>query len=49
MTIPETVMFSVFHEINNQWAIMGNIGWQDWSESGQIPVSISSITSASAT
>jgi long-chain fatty acid transport protein len=49
MTIPQTVMFSVFREINDKWAIMGNIGWQDWSEFGQIPVSISSTTSRSVT
>lgn len=49
MTIPQTVIFSAFHEINAKWAIMGNIGWQDWSEFGEIPVSISSTTSASVT
>jgi long-chain fatty acid transport protein len=49
MTIPQTVMFSFFHEINIRWALMGNIGWQDWSAFGQIPVSISSTTSASVT
>ena len=49
MTIPQTVMFSVFREINDKWAIMGNIGWQDWTEFGQIPVSISSTTSRSIT
>jgi long-chain fatty acid transport protein len=49
MTIPQTVMLSLLHEINFQWTLMGNIGWQDWSEFGQIPVSISSTTSASVT
>ena len=49
ITIPQTVMFSFFHEINSRWAVMGNIGWQDWSEFGQIPVSISSTTSATVT
>lgn len=49
MTIPQTVMLSVFHEINGNWAIMGNIGWQNWSEFGQIPVSINSTTSRSVT
>lgn len=49
MTIPQTVMFSFFYDINSRWAVMGNIGWQDWSEFGQIPVSISSTTSATVT
>ena len=49
ITIPQTVMFSFFHEFNDTWAIMGNIGWQDWSEFGQVPVSIRSTTSATVT
>lgn len=49
MTIPQTVMFSFFHEFNQQWAVMGNLGWQDWSAFGQIPVSISSDTERSTT
>lgn len=28
---PQQVMFSAFHEINAQWNIMGNLGWQNWS------------------
>lgn len=49
ITIPQSVMFSFFHEIDSRWAVMGNIGWQDWSEFGQIPLSISSTTSATVT
>ncbi len=49
MTIPQTVMFSFFHEVNKDWAVMGNVGWQEWSEFGQIPVSISSNASAATT
>jgi len=28
---PQQVMFSAFHTLNPQWAVMGNLGWQDWS------------------
>ena len=28
---PQQLMFSGFHQINPTWAIMGNLGWQDWS------------------
>lgn len=38
MTVPQMVMASIYHELNNQWAIMGNVGWQDWSEFGKINV-----------
>jgi len=49
MTIPQAVMLSGYYQVNERWALMGNIGWQDWSEFGQIPVSISSTTSATVT
>jgi len=29
---PQNIMFSGYHRLNNSWAIMGNIGWQDWSK-----------------
>ena len=28
---PEEVMFSVWHRVNDRWAVMGNLGWQGWS------------------
>jgi long-chain fatty acid transport protein len=42
MTVPQMVMFSAYHEMNKQWAIMGNIGWQDWSRFGYVDVGINS-------
>jgi long-chain fatty acid transport protein len=38
---PQAVMLSGYHEINDRWAIMGNVGWQDWSDFGNIDVSVS--------
>ncbi len=31
LTIPRSLTFSGYHDINDQWAIMGDLGWQDWS------------------
>jgi long-chain fatty acid transport protein len=28
---PEQLMFSAFHQINSQWAVLADLGWQDWS------------------
>ena len=42
MTVPQMVMFSAYHEFNRQWAIMGNVGWQNWSRFGQVEVGINS-------
>ncbi len=30
--MPQHVTLSAYHELNTDWAIMGNLGWQDWSE-----------------
>jgi long-chain fatty acid transport protein len=40
ITVPQMVMFSVYHDLNAKWSVMGNIGWQDWSKFGQIFVEI---------
>ena len=44
MTVPQMVMFSAYHEINPLWAVMGNVGWQNWSRFGKVDVGINSST-----
>lgn len=34
ITVPQIVMFSAYHELNPKWAVMGNVGWQNWSKFG---------------
>jgi long-chain fatty acid transport protein len=46
MTIPQTVMFSAFHEITPKWAVMGNLGWQNWTKLGYTGLSVSNNTGA---
>ena len=41
MTVPQMVMFSAYHELSAKWAILGNVGWQDWSRFGKVDVSVS--------
>ena len=41
-TMPQALMFSAYHDINERWAIMGNLGWQDWSEFGKVGVAVAS-------
>ncbi|MEN6319875.1 MAG: OmpP1/FadL family transporter [Syntrophaceae bacterium] len=40
LTVPQMLMFSAYHELNSKWAIMGNLGWQDWSRFGKADVGI---------
>jgi long-chain fatty acid transport protein len=49
MELPQAVLASAYHELTDKLAIMGNIGWQNWSSFGNIDVSIDSDTSTSAT
>ncbi len=49
MQVPQGVMASFFHELNACWSILGNLGWQDWSEFGRIDVDVGSAHPASFT
>ena len=40
MTVPQTLMASVYHELSSRWALMGNVGWQNWNSFGKTRVSI---------
>jgi len=39
--VPHMVMASVYHEIDDNFAIMGNVGWQNWKSFGMIDITIS--------
>jgi len=39
-TVPQQVMGSYYAEISERWALMGNVGWQDWSEFGEVEIGI---------
>ena len=47
LTIPQTVMVSGYHDLNEDWAIMANVSWQDWSQFGQPTVEVTSPTATS--
>jgi long-chain fatty acid transport protein len=34
-------MGSVFHQVDDRWAVLGSIGWQEWSKFGHVEVGIS--------
>ena len=49
MTIPQAVMFSGHQQLTDRWAIMGNIGWQEWSEFGKQDLTLRSSDSRTFT
>jgi len=34
MTVPQQLMLSGFHQVNDRWAVLGSLGWQQWSKFG---------------
>jgi long-chain fatty acid transport protein len=48
MTVPQAVMASFFYELNQDWGLLGNVGWQNWQEFGYVNVQISSANQRSA-
>ena len=49
MKVPQSLMLSGYHEIDDKWAIMGNIGWQNWTQFGEIDVTVASDTPSTLT
>ncbi|SIO09471.1 OmpP1/FadL family transporter [Halodesulfovibrio marinisediminis] len=41
ITIPQAVSLGVEYDITKKWAVLGNFGWQNWSQFGELEVSIS--------
>lgn len=31
---PQQIMLSLVHDLSKQWSVMGDLGWQDWSQFG---------------
>jgi long-chain fatty acid transport protein len=40
--VPQQAMLSVFHQVNPRWAVLGSLGWQQWSKFGKVEVSVDS-------
>jgi long-chain fatty acid transport protein len=42
VTVPQGVNAGVYHELDPQWAVLGSLGWQQWSRFGEVAVGIDS-------
>jgi long-chain fatty acid transport protein len=40
-TYPNAVRLSAYHDLNARWSVMGNVGWDEWSEFGKVDVLVS--------
>jgi len=48
-TFPQMVMVSAYQQITPKFALLGNVGWQNWSAFGNIGMAISGVNTTSAT
>lgn len=49
LTVPQSVMASVYHELNASWALLANVGWQNWQQFGRVAVGVDSANPTSLT
>ncbi len=49
LDIPQMLMVSGYHELTDRLAILGDVGWQDWSKFGYFGVTVSSTDTTSLT
>ncbi len=40
MKMPQSLMAGIFHQVNDQWAILGSVGWDDFSRFSKIRVKV---------
>jgi long-chain fatty acid transport protein len=40
MTVPQSVMVGFYHELSPKWAVMADVGWQQWSQFGEVQVGV---------
>jgi long-chain fatty acid transport protein len=38
--VPQQAMLSLFTQVNERWAVLGSLGWQQWSQFGQVQLGI---------
>lgn len=49
MTVPQTIMFSIFHDLNAHFALLSSVGWQNWSQFGRVGIELDATNSRSLT
>ncbi len=47
--VPQMVMGSIYQELGPKWAVMANVGWQQWSKFGQVDVTLPNQNATSLT
>jgi long-chain fatty acid transport protein len=46
LPLPQLVRVGIYHEINDRFALLGSIGWEDWSSLENVNISFASVSAA---
>jgi len=49
VTVPQSVMVSGYHELSAKWALLANVGWQNWAQFGKVDIGVNSATPSTLT
>ncbi|MFC1578915.1 OmpP1/FadL family transporter [Pseudomonadota bacterium] len=44
MKMPQSVMAGIHHQLNSDWAVLGSLGWEEWSQLGKPKVELVDVT-----
>lgn len=40
LTVPQTVMLSGYRKLSDRWALLANVGWQNWNDFGYVQAGV---------
>jgi long-chain fatty acid transport protein len=40
MKMPQSLMAGIHHQVDDDWAVLGSVGWDEWSQFGKVQVGI---------
>ena len=49
LNVPQQAMGSIFAQVNDRWAVLASVGWQQWSKFGQVQLGIDDTTNPTST
>jgi long-chain fatty acid transport protein len=44
MRVPQVIQFGFYHEFHEDWSVMGDMAWVDWSRFGKIDLKVSDVS-----
>jgi long-chain fatty acid transport protein len=49
VTVPQSVMAGFYQQLCEKWALMGDVGWQQWSQFGEVQVGVDNVRGTATT